>query len=260
MSVMKRDSTAMRELAVVALRAQRRELGRREARIRLRHREAAVGRESFEQDRRERLRVVRHAPPRRDIAHQLSLEPDAHDLAAAVDSASDSLQRGDDLPFHREMREQDDVGLVLAFGRLLWIIARSDVAVGEDARDVGQHAGPVQHAHAQVIARRNAATWTGTACPTDGRAGRRDAARDARGRPCCIRSRRPGARSPRWPSARRRAGAVVQRRPDGVALDQHPRFITPSTWRSGASPNQRRVHAQLDAGGRAAGAARSLIR
>ena len=90
-----------------------------------------------------------------DVAHQLQLfEPDAHDLAADRRQRLDLRDRGVDVLLDRAVREQDDVGLVLALRRLLLDHrVDRDLAVGEDARDVGEHAGLVLDAHAQVIAR-----------------------------------------------------------------------------------------------------------
>ena len=55
--------------------------------------------------------------------------------------------------FDRAIRQQDDVGLLGAFGRLLLDHRFDrDFAIGENARDIGQYAGAVLHAHAKVIA------------------------------------------------------------------------------------------------------------
>ena len=146
------------------------------------------------------------------------------------------------------MREQDDVGLLLAFGRLLLDHrVDRDLAVGEDARDVGQHAGPVVDAHAQVVARldlahrqerhvgelvglerevRHAMLGVGGVHARDV-----DEVGDHRA------GRRLGAR----------AGTVVQRRADRVALDQHGVHRALDVGDQALRGNQRGMHAQLDA-------------
>jgi hypothetical protein len=114
----------------------------------------AVRRQAFEQDRAKRLRTRCPRAARADVVQLSSSRPDAHDLAA---HGRQRLDLGDgvvDVLLDRAVREQDDVGLVLAFRRLLLDHrVDADLAVGEDARDVREHAGLVFHAHAQVIAR-----------------------------------------------------------------------------------------------------------
>src|SRR3984893_1998889 len=79
---------------------------------------------------------------------------DAHTLAVDGWQRFDLGDRVDDLALDRLVRQQDDIGAVLALGRLLLDHGVDrDLAVGEDTGDISQHAGPVEHPHAQVIAR-----------------------------------------------------------------------------------------------------------
>ena len=152
----------------------------------------------------------------------------------------------------QRVREQDDVGLVLALGRLLLDHrVDRDLAVGEDARDVGEHARLVLHAHPQVVARldlahrqerqvgelvglerevRHAMLGIGGV-----HARHVDEVGDHRARG------RLGAR----------ARAVVQRGADRVALHQHRVHHAFDVGDQALRRNQRRVHAQLDARRRA---------
>ena len=239
-----------REIAVT-LEPQRGQFRGTERRIALRHRESAVGRETFEQDRAERLRVVGPRAARADVAHQFEFfQPDAHDLAVDGRQRLDLRDRVDHALLDRAVREQDDVGLLLAFGGLLLDHrVDRDLAIGEDARDVGEHAGPVLHAHPQVIARLDLAhrqeRHVGQLVGLEGEVRHAmlgiggvhprhvDEVGDHRAR------RRLGAR----------AGAVVQRRPDRVALHQHRVHHALDVGDQPLRRDQRRMDAQLDAGG-----------
>ena len=198
-----------RELGVGQRRAAPRARPASNARIGSRHGEPAVGRQALEQDRRERLRRVAPGAAGADVAHgglQFSSSRRIRTTEPrTVGSASiAAIAAATCFSIDRWVSRMMSV-CVLALGRLLLDHrVDRDVAVGEDARDVGEHAGPVVDAHAAGSSWSRPRPSAGTARRRAGRAGTRGAARGARGRRCACASRRRGRRSPRSRSARRR--------------------------------------------------------
>ena len=186
---------------------------------------------------------------RADVAHHAErFEPDAHDLAAHRRQRLDLGDRVDDALLDRHVREQDDVGLVLALGRLLLDHrVDRDLAIGEDARDVGEHAGPVVHAHAQVVAGLDLADRQER--QVGELVGLEREMRHAMLGVGGVHARHVDEVGDDRARGRLGAGAraVVERRADGVALDQHRVHRAFDVGDQPLRRDQRRMHAQLDA-------------
>ena len=193
MSSMKRDSIANASSRIGQRRAARRARRRRTADSARGTARPPSGARPSSRIARERLRRRRaHAPRVLDVAaSRMSVElfePDAHDLARAPSAAPRSSRSRR----RRSSRRVRCVSMMMSVwsspsGGSFWIIASIEiVAVGEDARDVGEHAGLVVDAHAQVVATSRPRPSAGSARRTAGRAGTRDAARDARDRRCAC--------------------------------------------------------------------------
>src|SRR5476649_1508491 len=175
-------------------------------------------------------------------------EPDLGDAADHRGQRFHLGDGGDDVFFLRLVGQHDDVGARLVIGRLLLQHGVDrDGGVGQDARQVGQHARLVGHVHAQIVAggdlRHRQDLDVGHLVRLEGQV-RHAVLRIGRGQARDVDQVGDDGRRGRLGAG---ALAVVQRGADGVALHQHRVHRPFDVGDQALGRDQRRMHAQFDA-------------